>query len=426
MRRRIVALMFAAAVCTPVPMASAEPASGKGAEDIDYQQWDTSAEFARGEPAGVAATAHGLRISHPVGTLERTEPELGTTRTYEYGQWTSPEYQPGFGVSELVASWNADTPPGTWLQVEVSGTTSSGADTGWYVLGQWAHGDADIHRTSVPGQSNSYAQVNVDTLAVRSGMTLDSYQLRVRLYRAEGSTATPVLRSAGAMSSNVPDRFEVPISEPGVATGIELPVPRYAQNIHAGNYPQYGGGGESWCSPTSTEMVVEYWGKGPTEEDMSWIRPGYTDPSVAHAARYTYDYSYEGTGNWSFNAAYAAHYGLEAHVTRLHSLAELETYIARGIPVITSQSFLESELDGAGYGTAGHLMVVVGFTADGDVIANDPAADSNANVRNVYPREQFETIWQRTKRYDADGEVAGGTGGIAYIITPLSSRRPSA
>ncbi|MEK8108537.1 hypothetical protein NKG94_33540 [Micromonospora sp. M12] len=33
-------------------------------------------------------------------------------------------------------------------------------------------------------------------------------------------------------------------------------------------------------------------------------------------------------------------------MTRLHSLDELERFIAAGIPVVTSQSFLASELDG--------------------------------------------------------------------------------
>jgi hypothetical protein len=248
--------------------------------------------------------------------------------------------------------------------------------------------------------------------------TLRSYRLRVSLYAESGSSASPVLSSVGAMTSAVPARFEVPASRPGKAAGIELPVPAYAQNIHKGQFPEYGGGGESWCSPTSTEMVVEYWGRRPRETDMAWIPAGHVDPTVDYAARYTYDYSYEGTGNWPFNTAYAAEFGLHAHVTRLHSLDELEDYIARGIPVVTSQSFRADELDGAGYGTAGHLMVVVGFTKDGDVIANDPAANSNADVRTIYRRAQFENVWLRTKRYTADGTVAEGTGGIAYLITP--------
>lgn len=424
MRGRAVTMMLVLTMTTMSVPAAAQPrdapesALAEGDESIDYHEWSSGREFAQGTKDGVSVGADGLRITRPAGTTERTEPALGTTRTYEFGTWTSPRYRPGFDATELIASWNARTPEKTWLQVEAGAETATGDDTAWYVLGRWAYGDGDILRTTVDGQSDEHADVFVDTLAAKDGVALRSYRLRVTLYREQGSRATPVLGAVGAMTSSVPDRFEVPTSAPGVARGIELPVPRYAQNIHKGQYPEYGGGGQNWCSPTATQMVVEYWGRGPTRREMSWIPADYPDRSVAHAARYTYDYSYEGTGNWPFNTAYAAHHGLRGHITRLHSLAELEDHIARGVPVITSQSFLRSELDGAGYGTAGHIMVVVGFTEDGDVIANDPASNTNAGVRNVYPRAQFETIWQRTKRINADGDVAGGSGGIAYVISP--------
>lgn len=405
LRTVLLAAVVASAIIQPTATASVDTRED---EDIDYHSWSAAREFARGELTGVRPGQDGLRISEPAGTRDG----------YEYGRWTSPLHKPGFGASELVASWNAATPDGTWLEVEAKARTADGTDTAWYVLGKWAHGDGDIRRTTVAGQDDDHASVNVDTLVAKPGVRFAAYQLRVTLYRARGSDATPVLRQAGAMTSYVPERFEVPISPPGKAAGIELDVPRYAQNVHRGHYPEYGGGGENWCSPTSTAMVLEYWGRGPSADELSWLPAGYPDPAVAHAARHTYDYSYEGTGNWPFNTAYAAHYGLRGHITRLHSLAELEDYIARGVPVITSQSFLAEELDGAGYGTAGHIMVVIGFTEDGDVIVNDPASDTTEGVRKVYPREQFETIWQRTKRHDAQGNVASGPGGIVYVIKP--------
>jgi hypothetical protein len=105
-------------------------------------------------------------------------------------------------------------------------------------------------------------------------------------------------------------------------------------------------------------------------------------------------------------------------VTRIASLADAERLIEAGIPLITSQSFYEAELDGAGYGTAGHLMTVIGFTEDGDVIANDPFSEDNDAVRHVYNRRQFENIWLRTQRYDEDGSVASGTGGVCYLYFP--------
>ena len=42
--------------------------------------------------------------------------------------------------------------------------------------------------------------------------------------------------------------------------------------------------------------------------DLAWVNPAYADPQVCHAARFTFDYQYEGCGNWPFNAAYAATY----------------------------------------------------------------------------------------------------------------------
>ncbi|MFE2754565.1 C39 family peptidase [Actinosynnema sp. NPDC059335] len=375
------------------------PAGVAEGAHVDYHEW-RAARLAEGAHEGTAPVPGGLAIRHPVGILDG----------YEYARWTSPRRVTGFAATQAVASWNADTPPGTWLQVELRGD-----DTPWYVMGRWASGDGDIARTSVPGQADEHGSVDVDTfLAARP---LRAYRLRVTLYRLADGGASPLLRMAGAMASAVPDRFTVPASAPGVARGIELPVPRYSQNVHEGHYPEYDGGGEAWCSPTSTEMVVEYYGRGPSAEDLSWVDPGHADPAVDHAARHTYDRAYGGAGNWPFNTAYAAGFGLRGHVTRLRSLSELERHIARGVPVITSQSFREDELDGAGYGTAGHIMVVVGFTGDGDVIANDPASPSNDAVRRVYDRRQFETVWLRTRRHLADGSVGGGSGGIAYLIT---------
>ncbi|WP_208635908.1 C39 family peptidase [Amycolatopsis thailandensis] len=419
MRIRGLVTMLTIATLTAVTAQTAEAGPGRGDdESIDHHEWSGRHGFRDGRLEGLDLDRGALRIDRPIGTVEHTEPALGTTKTYEYGQWTSRSRKQGFDASQLVASWNAKTPAKTWIKIEAKGRTASGAETAWYVMGRWAAGDADIKRTSVDGQSDANAAVDVDTLVMKAGVALRSYQLRVSLYREAGSRATPSVTSVGAMTSLVPDRFEVRATKPGRATGIELKVPAYAQNLHKGQFPEYGGGGENWCSPTSTEMVAEYWGKRPKAEDMAWIPEGYVDPTVAYAARYTFDYAYDGTGNWPFNTAYAASLGLRGHITRLHSLNELENYIARGIPVITSQSFKAEELDGAGYGTAGHIMVVVGFTKDGDVIANDPAASSNDRVRNVYKRHQFETIWQRTKRYNTTGGVSSGPGGVAYIITP--------
>ena len=42
--------------------------------------------------------------------------------------------------------------------------------------------------------------------------------------------------------------------------------------VHAGEYPQYGGGGEAWCSPTSTTMVLAYYERLPPASEYAWVR----------------------------------------------------------------------------------------------------------------------------------------------------------
>ncbi|RYJ20952.1 hypothetical protein CU044_7078 [Streptomyces sp. L-9-10] len=407
------------------PSTSTAPTGAKPL--VDNAFWTSYADWRAGTAKGtraVSGTRPSLVIGVPAGRTDYADPHTGTTTTWEYGTWTSPLHRSKVPATEVIASWNARTPAGTWLQIELRGQYADGTETPWYVLGRWTSGDGegDIRRTSLDGQTDGRSSIWTDTFSVddpASGLRLASYRLRLTLYRRPGTTLTPVVHRAGAMASDVPDRFTVPASEPGLAR--ELTVPRYSQNIHTGQYPEYDNGGEAWCSPTSSQMIIEYWGRRPTAEDLAWVNPDFADPQVCHAARFTYDYQYEGCGNWPFNAAYATTYrDMSAAVTRLGSLTDVETLIRAGIPVITSQSFLKEELTGAGYGTAGHLMTVIGFTAEGDVIANDPASPDNPAVRRVYRRVEWENIWLRTKRYNASGKVTSGTGGVCYVYWPAA------
>ncbi|MFJ6660395.1 peptidase C39 family protein [Streptomyces sp. NPDC091377] len=438
-RRTVLAATVAAAVVGGTGLASAASAhraprpGGAPARPVDNRAWISYDDWRGGTARGTRAVPGarpGLVIAKPAGTVEYADPHTGRTAAWEYATWTSPVHRLSVPATEVIASWNADTPDGTWLQIELTGTYSDGTPTPWYVMGRWTAGDGDLRRTSVDDQGDGRSSVWTDTFSIddaASGLRLASYRLRLTLYRTPGTRLTPTVRRTGAMGSDVPDRFTVPASTPGAAA--ELAVPRYSQEIHKGRYPEYDNGGEAWCSPTSSQMIIEYWGGRLTEDQLSWVDPDYTDPQVCHAARYTYDHQYAGCGNWPFNAAYAATFdGLQGVVTRLGSLTDVETLIKAGIPVITSQSFLESELTGAGYGTAGHLMTVIGFTSEGDVIANDPASPSNEAVRRVYKRREWENIWLRTKRYNAAGKVVSGTGGVCYLYFParLSARRRKA
>jgi len=331
------------------------------------------------------------------------------------GVWTSPWFQTGFGFTELVSSWNADTPTGTWIQIDMRGTTDQGTTTKWYTMGRWAFGDGDIHRTSVGGQGDADGFVSIDTFFAKDH-PLTAYQLRVTLNRVAGSSASPRLTRIGAVTSDPINANPYVPSTTTMTKQIDLRVPSYSQEVHAGEYPEFDGGGEAWCSPTSTSMVVAYWGRGPARTDYAYVYgdyPNVVDPWIDYAARYTFDYHYNGAGNWPFNTAYAAHFGLESEVTQLHSLAEAEQFVKAGIPLVASIAFQPNKLDGFLFrGTDGHLLVIGGFTAGGDVISYDPASSSDSTVRHVYSRSQFEKAWM------------AATGGIVYVIHPASVPLP--
>lgn len=401
----LLAAGLAASLVTPVGPAAAEPTerAQRAAEPrrIAHTQWESGTDFRTGTMAGT------LFIKGRLGVVKA--PSVRRTyagRAYELGRWTSPWVSPRFGLTELIASWEATTPGDSWIEVEVRGKDAAGTLSSYDVLGRWTSGDGFTRRQTVSGQTDDLGAVSVDTWRSTAAAGLTSWQLRVSLMRRPGArAASPTLDAVGAMASRVPSG-SVATSKPGVARGIVLDVPRYSQMIHQGHFPQWGNGGEAWCSPTSTSMVLGYYDALPEPAAYAYVPKGHVDPWVDHSARMTYDAAYKGTGNWPFNTAYAAPLAGNAFVTRLRSLREAEQLIKAGIPVIASIAFDRGQLSGAPISASnGHLLVIVGFTEAGDVVVNDPAAASRAGVRRTYDRGQFEDVWLPR------------SGGTVYVIT---------
>jgi hypothetical protein len=158
-------------------------------------------------------------------------------------------------------------------------------------------------------------------------------------------------------------------------------------------------GGEGWCSPTSVSMVLAWWAHVLGQPAL--------DHDVPLVARGVYDPVYKGTGNWSFNVAYAGQFlELRACALRMADVAELERWIARDVPPICSID--ARKLHGAdAVEEVGHLVVVVGFTAEGDVALNDPYVREGQTGRKIIPRENFIRAWQHSHN-------------TAYLIFPAS------
>jgi hypothetical protein len=357
----------------------------------------TTADFAAGTLRGTQAADGSLRMSGAVG--HRTVAGV----RYAWSRWTSAWVPPGQSFTELIPSWSARTPRGAWIQVLVRVRDSSGRVSSFKDVGRWAKGDTVFRRTSSGSQADDVARVATDTVKAQAGMQLTGYQLKLRLMRVSGRPG-PTVQSVSTVASLLPTAVPA-TSKPLTSGPVSLAVPGYSQMIHRGQDPEYGGGGEAWCSPTSLAMVLGYYRRLPAASAYDWVDDRYADPWVNHVARLTYDYRYRGTGNWPFNTAVGASRVADAFVTRLTGLRMAERFLRSGIPLIVSIRFAAGQLTGAPISaSSGHLVVLAGLTSTGDPIVMDPAASRDATVRRVYDRAQFERAW------------LGGSGGMAYVL----------
>ncbi|MFC7761381.1 hypothetical protein ACFQY4_27560 [Catellatospora bangladeshensis] len=179
------------------PGGGAKPTPPAGPRNIAYRGWTSDADFGSGTYLGTAASGDALRLTSAAGQYTY----LGAS--YDYASWTSPSVTTGFPATEAIASWTADTPGATWVQVELRGVTAAGNTTAWKIMGRWAADDASVQRTSVPGQTDTDGGIAIDTWTAAAGRELTSWQARVTLYRPAGGSLTPVVRSLGAVASAV-------------------------------------------------------------------------------------------------------------------------------------------------------------------------------------------------------------------------------
>jgi hypothetical protein len=304
---------------------------------------------------------------------------------------TSPDVVMAFPWSELVVSWNVELPAGAGLKVEAR-AQYPGRATGFYTMGWWSEESSRHQRESVTGQRDEDGDVKTDTLMLKREAR--RAQVRLTLLAGEGGQSPKVklvgLSFAGA---NQTGRRAKAIA---AARGRVLDVPEKSQLAYEG--------GHHWCSPTCVSMVLEYWAEK--------LRRAELKQDVPAVAAAVYDRNWPGTGNWPFNTAFAGRFpGMRAFVTRLQDVTQIEAWIAAGVPPVASvaQDLLNGEIVEV---SGGHLVVCLGFTAEGDVVINDPQAEpaSAEKVRRTIPRERFAAAWERSRRtvYLIYPEAVGG------------------
>ncbi len=299
---------------------------------------------------------------------------------------TSPEFAPRISWNELIVSWNADMPRDSYLRVEARAVYPDRA-TKYYVMSLWSSDPAKYPRESVKHQQDPDGNVETDTLVLNR----KAGRLQLRLTMGGDANRLPRIRFLGCHVLDNTAR-PAPLPPNRAAWGKTLPVLERSQMAYEN--------GGVLCSPTTISMMLDFWSKKLLRPDLA--------RDVPEVVSGVYDKQWGGTGNWVLNTAYAGSFpGLRAYVTRMSDVAELEDWVAHGMPVGLSLCY--NRLRGKGREPSGHLVVCVGFTKDGDPVINDPG--TSRKVRKVFPRANLIDAWAYSKN-------------AAYILLPEKATPP--
>lgn len=299
---------------------------------------------------------------------------------------TSPQVRVRIRWDELIASWNAEMPASAYLKIEARAIYPDHV-TKWYTMGLWSGDPARHPRESVRRQKDADGNVDTDTLILNQ--SADQLQLRLTLGGDQKQQPKLKFLSVSLLDSKA-DRS--PLSPNRKAWGKTIDVPERSQIAYEN--------GGVLCSPTTVSMLLAHW-------SQELKQPGL-DQDVPEVVKGVFDPKWEGTGNWVFNTAYAGSFrGMRGYTARLSDVAELEDWIAQGIPVGLSLCY--NRLRGKSREPSGHLVVCVGFTESGDAVINDPG--TRKNVRKVFPRANLIDAWAYSKN-------------AAYLIYPENAQVP--
>jgi hypothetical protein len=259
-------------------------------------------------------------------------------------------------ATSAVVSWNTTAPEGS---IDLAAYCADGALSDWLPYVSFEVGE----RRSLCGKD---AVARIETDIVRAASPITAIEVRSDTVLDMLAVSTPVYGAA----------------PPPIVHAPSLGVRPISQYVEA--QPNQSG----WCSPAALAMLLDYW----------------TVPaSVTGLVRDVYDVTYGGTGNWTFNTAAAAYYGLRATVVHLAGLEHAATFIAAGIPLAISIAWKKGDLPGAPLpASGGHLIVLRGFPSANIAHVNDPA---HPEIATMYLAENLDRIWR-------------AHGGIAYAVVP--------
>ena len=309
------------------------------------------------------------------------------------GRYLSPVVEAPL-FEQLVQTWNADIPEGTWVEAKArvcfACENAAGRWSGWGSWGAWSpYIERRNHNGPVPNPDDPACpgiHMDCDIMAVDSEPA-EAFQLQVLLHREAADIPSPVLRRTCAALRNrkLPEIPTYTGDEAAVeALGkwndtVILPSPAASQMIRD---PEIGG---SICNPTTMTVLLAYRGVQVLPEEMAMTTVDLV----------------EGFGNWSYVTAGLGTYGFRA-IGRFGDLNLLRREIREGRTVGVSVHYAKTPedaekrrlpyLENAPCNTPGHILTVRGFGPD-TVYVCDSAAPDDAAAHRCYRLDQFLEAW---------------------------------
>ena len=289
----------------------------------------------------------------------------------------------------MVASWGADTPTGTWI--EVSARAYVDMKKGWTEWLSWGKWSDSVKRGSVSGECDlAYMDTDTFTISGKDGETASKIQLKVTLH-ANADGVSPTVRQLGVTYKNTLEgQYITPVY---YGETVELPekvlldTPAYSQMVREQSIAS------SMCSATTICTMLNDRGEDTLPEEIALI---------------DYDSDYDGFGNWAFSVAAAGSYGYDVYI-QYADLDIVRQELAHGYSVGINVKYSSSSNgqypyleNGAAGSTGGHLITITGYeTIDGVdyFYSSDSAAGSDAGCLRRYRADQLDAAWSAKVAY---------------------------
>ena len=289
----------------------------------------------------------------------------------------------------MVASWGADTPKGTWI--DVSARAYVDMKKGWTEWLSWGKWSDSVKRGSVSGECDlAYMDTDTFTISGKDGETASKIQLKVTLH-ANADGVSPTVRQLGVTYKNTLEgQYITPVY---YGEAVELPekvlldTPAYSQMVREQSIAG------SMCSPTTICTLLNDRGEDTLPEEIALI---------------DYDSDYDGFGNWAFSVAAAGSYGYDVYI-QYADLDIVRQELAHGYSVGINVKYSSSSNgqypyleNGAAGSTGGHLITITGYeTIDGVdyFYSSDSAAGSDAGCLRRYRADQLDAAWSAKVAY---------------------------